>query len=152
MTLHNYRSWQVHETLNGVNLSSGFRRIRSAKSGPNLWQNWHVFGPWASTYWANGQITMTVHNYRRRQFHRTSNGEHSSSGYRDMGSASLAAPRPDHDDNTPPVRRAEGLKVNGPCYWPLVWGIHSWRVNSSHNGPLIRTYVRSLDGLARNVW
>ena len=24
-------------------------------------------------------------------------------------------------------------KVNGPRCWPLVWGIHSWRVDSSHN-------------------
>ena len=71
MTFHNYRSWQVHES--GVNPSSGFRGIRSAKSGPNLWQNWQVFGPWASPYGANGQMTMTVHNYRPRQFHRTSN-------------------------------------------------------------------------------
>ena len=39
-------------------------------------------------------MTMTVHNYRPRQFHRTSNGENPSSGYRDMGSASLAAARP----------------------------------------------------------
>ena len=30
-----------------------------------------------------GQMTMTVHNYRPRQFHRTSNGENPSSGYRD---------------------------------------------------------------------
>ena len=42
--------------------------------------------------------------------------------------------------------------VNGPCYSLLVWGIHSWRANSSHDGPLMRTYVRSLDDLARNVW
>ena len=68
--------------------------MRSAKPGPNLWQIWQVFGPWASPYGANGQITMTVHNYRPRQFHRTSNGENPSSGYRDMGSASLAAARP----------------------------------------------------------
>ena len=68
--------------------------MRSAMSGPNLWQIWQVFGPWASPYGANGQITMTVHNYRPRQFHRTSNGENPSSGYRDMGSASLAAARP----------------------------------------------------------
>ena len=39
-------------------------------------------------------MSMTVHNYRPRQFHRTSNGENLSSGYRDMGSASLAADRP----------------------------------------------------------
>ena len=111
-TLHNYRSRQVHETLNGVNPSSSFRDMRSAKSGPNLWQIWQVFGPWASPYGANGHMTMTVHTYRPRQFHRTSNGENPSSGYRDMGSASLAAARPaarlDRDDNTPPARRAEG--------------------------------------------
>ena len=94
MTVHNYRSRQVHETLNGVNPSSGFRDMRSAKSGPNLYQIWQVFGQWASLYGANGQMTMTVHNYRPRQFHRTSNGENPSSGYRDMGSASLAAARP----------------------------------------------------------
>ena len=39
-------------------------------------------------------MTMTVHNYRPTQFHRTSNGENQSSGYKDMGSASLAATRP----------------------------------------------------------
>ena len=88
--LHNYRSRQVHETLNGVNPSSSFRDMRSAKYGPNLWQIWHVFGPWASPYGANGQKTMTMHNYRPKQFHRTSNGENPSSGYSDMGSASLA--------------------------------------------------------------
>ena len=94
MTLHNYRSRQVHGTLNGVNPSSSFRDMRSAKSGSNLWQIWQVFGPWASPYGANGHMTMTVHTYRPRQFHRTSNGENPSSGYRDMGSASLAAARP----------------------------------------------------------
>ena len=94
MTVHNYRSRQVHETLNGVNPSSGFRDMRSAKSGPNLWQIWQVFGPWASPCGANGQMSITVHNYRPRQFHRTSNGENPSSGYRDMGSASLAAAHP----------------------------------------------------------
>ena len=91
MTLHNYRSRQVHETSNGVNPSSGFRDMRSAKSWPNFCQIWRVFGPWASPYGANGQLTMTGHNYRPRQFHRTSNGENPSSSYRDMGSASLAA-------------------------------------------------------------
>ena len=94
MTVHNYRFRQVHETLNGVYPSSGFRDMRSAKSGPNLWQIWQVFGPWASPYGANGWMTMTVHNKRPRQFHRTSHGENPSSGYRDMCSASLAAARP----------------------------------------------------------
>ena len=50
MTLHNYRSRQVHETLNGVNPSSSFRDMRSAKSGPNLWQIWQVL--------AHGQVHM----------------------------------------------------------------------------------------------
>ena len=94
MTVHNYRFRQVHETLNGVYPSSGFRDMGSAKSGPNLWQIWQVFGPWASPYGANGWMTMTVHNKRPRQFHRTSNGENPSSGYRDMCSANLAAARP----------------------------------------------------------
>ena len=94
MTVHNYRSRQVHEALNGVNPSNGFRDMRSAKSGPNMCQIWQVFGPWTSPYGANGQMTMTVHNYRPRQFHRTSNVENPSRGYRDMGSASLAAARP----------------------------------------------------------
>ena len=57
-------------------------------------------------------MTMTVHNYRPRQFQRTLNGENLSSGYRDMGSESLAAAHlaadPDHDTNTPPARMAEG--------------------------------------------
>ena len=60
--------------------------------------------------------TMTVHNYRPRQSHRTSNGENPSSGDRDMGFTSLAAARstarppacPNHDNNTPPAQRAEG--------------------------------------------
>ena len=56
MTVHNYRSRQVHETLKRVNPSSSFRDVRSAKSGPNLWQIWQVFGPWASPYGANGHM------------------------------------------------------------------------------------------------
>ena len=119
MTLHNYRSRQVHDTLNGVNPSCSYRDMPSAKSGPNLWQIWQVFGPWPSPYGANGQMTMKVHNYRPRQFHRTSNGENPSSGYRDMGSASLAAARPNHD-NTPPAWRAEGVKISWSGYCPTL--------------------------------
>ena len=51
MKCHDYKSRQVHKTLNGVNPSSGFRDMHSAKSGPNLCQIWEVFGPWASPYW-----------------------------------------------------------------------------------------------------
>ena len=103
-------SRQMHETLNGVNPSSSFRDLRSAKSGPNLCQIWQVFGPWASPYGSNGQMTMTVHNYRPRQFHRTSNGENPSSGYRDMGSASLAAARPPARTVTTIPLQSEGLR------------------------------------------
>ena len=116
MTVHNYRSRQVHETLNGINPSSGFRDMRSAKSGPNLWQIWQVFGPWASPYGANGRMSMTVHNYRPRQFHRTSNGENPSSGYRDMGSTSLAAARP---TARPPVRPPARLPARTVTTIPL---------------------------------
>ena len=114
ITLHNYSSRQVHETLNGVNPSNSFRDMRSAMSGPNLWQIWQVFVPGASPYGANGQMTMTVHNYRPRQFHRTSNGENSSSGYRDMGSASLAAAHPPEPWQQYPSR-------------PKGWGVKSSR-------------------------
>ena len=55
----------------------------------------------------SGCNILSIHNYRPRQFHRTLNHENPSSGYRDMGSASLAATRP-NCDNTPPARRTEG--------------------------------------------
>ena len=106
-TLHNYRSRQVHETLNGVNPSNNFRDMRSAKSGPNLWQNWQVFGPWASPYGANGHLTMTVHTYRPRQFHRM---EKIHQAVTKIWVPQVWQPpaRPNRDDNTPPARRAEG--------------------------------------------
>ena len=122
MTVHNYRSRQVHETLNGVNPSSGFRDMRSAKSGPNLWQIWQVFGPWASPYGANGQMSITVHNYRPRKFHRTSNGENPSSSYRDMGSASLAAARPTARQSARPPARPPGPWRQYPSS-PEGWGV-----------------------------
>ena len=126
MTLHIYRSRQVHKTLNGVNPSSSFRDMRSAKSRPNLWQIWQVLGPWASPYGANGQITRTVHNYRPRQFHRTSNRENPSSGYRDIGSASLAAARPAarppaHPPTRPPARPPEPWRQYPSS--PKGWGV-----------------------------
>ena len=63
MTVHKYKSRQVHTTLNWLYPPRSFRDLRSAKSGPNLCQIWQVCGPWASPYGANGQIIMTVHNY-----------------------------------------------------------------------------------------
>ena len=118
MTVHNYRPRQFYRTSNGENPSSGFRDMRSAKSGPNLYQIWQVFGPWASPFGANGQMTMTVHNYRPRQFYRTSNGENPSSGYRDMGSASLAAARPAARTVTTIPLQPGGLRGKKCSLWP----------------------------------
>ena len=137
MTVHNYRSRQVHETLNGVNPSSGFRDMWSAKSGSNLWQIWQVFGPWASPYGANGLMSMTVHNYRPRQFHRISNRENPSSGYRDMGSASLAAARP---TARPPVPWRQYPSS------PEGWGVKRLRIIISYNHWLIGIYLHSISG------
>ena len=36
MTVHNYKWRQVHKTLNGLNPSSSFRDMHSAKSGPKF--------------------------------------------------------------------------------------------------------------------
>ena len=153
MTVHNYRSRQVHETLNGVNPSSGFRDMRSAKSGSNLWQIWQVFGPWASPYGAIGQMSMTVHNYRPRQFHRTSNGENPSSGYRDMGSASLAAARP----TARPPARPPGPWRQYPSS-PEGWGVKrklkkvdiSWQMDWHSTG--ITDSQRKLRNLEENMF
>ena len=84
MMVHNYRwSRQFHRTSNGINQSSGFRGMGFAKSGPSA--------SWFDKFLAHGQarmglmgkITMTLHNYRPIQFHRTLNG--------DMDYTSLAA-------------------------------------------------------------
>ena len=87
LMLHNYRSRLFHRILNGINPSSGFWRYGFRKVWPKCCLIWQVFGPWANPYGANGQITMTVHNYRSRQVHETLNGVHPSSGFRDMRSA-----------------------------------------------------------------
>ena len=94
MTLHNYRSRQFHRTLNGVNLSSGFkfRDMCSTKSGPHWCQFWQVLCPWASPYGANWQMSMTLHNFRSRQFHWALNSENPSSSFRDMHSAKSVSP------------------------------------------------------------
>ena len=150
MTVHNYRSRQVHETLNGVNPSSGFRDMRSAKSGPNLCQIWQVFGPWATPNGANGQMTMTVHNYRPRQFHKTSNGENPSSGYRDMGSANLAAARPPGPwwqyPSSPEGWGVKKPQQNGPVVW-LEWCIYAsinCTITGSDNGLLSIKTLRNI--------
>ena len=117
VTLHSCRSRQVHETLNRVNPSSSLKDMRSAKSGPNLWQICGKFlargqahmgqmGKWPWQCATTGLDNPT--ELRMEKIHQA---------VRDMGSASLAAARPnaqrpparpDGDDNTPPARRAEG--------------------------------------------
>ena len=134
---NNYDIAQLQVYTSPLNFKWGksiqqFQRYTFRKVWTQFVANLTSFGPWASPYGANGQMTMTVHNYRPRQFHRTSNGENPSSSYRDMGSTSLAAAcpprghppkhprgRPNHDDNTPPARRAD-------------WGVKSLIYVSSH--------------------
>ena len=159
MTLHNYGSRQVHETLNGVNTSSSFRDMRSAKSGPNLWQIWQVFGPWASPYGANGHMTMTVHTYRPRQFHRTSNGENPSSGYRDMGSASLAAARPAARPpgpwrQYPSSPEGWGVKRNWPQPCHPVFNLGFWNCESQGHINFVKKWVPSkfFESLSDSIW
>ena len=48
--LHNYRSRQFHRTLNGINPSSGFKDMGSAKSGPSA--------AWFDKFLAHGQTHM----------------------------------------------------------------------------------------------
>ena len=112
LTLHNYMSRQVHTTLNGVNPSSSFRDMRSAKSGPNLWQIWQVFGPLASRYGANLQRTGQCSTIGLDNSTELRMEKIRQAFTENMGSASLAATHPpgrrNHDDNTPPARRAEG--------------------------------------------
>ena len=50
MVLHNYRSRQFHKISNGINPSSGFRDMGSAKSGPRV--------AWFDKFLANGQAHM----------------------------------------------------------------------------------------------
>ena len=92
--------------------SSSFRDMRSGKSGPNLTSFWHMGKPISHAYGANGQMTMTVHNYkyRPRQFHRTSNGENRSSDYRYMGSLSLTADWPPAQTMTTIPLQPRGLR------------------------------------------
>ena len=60
--------------------------FRSMSIGPSIPEIQH-FQNLTLKIQGQGQMTMMVHTYRPRQFHRTSNGENPSSGYRDMGSA-----------------------------------------------------------------
>ena len=50
LMLHNYRSRQFHRTLNGINPSSGFKEMGSAKSGSSA--------AWFDKFLAHGQTHM----------------------------------------------------------------------------------------------
>ena len=89
MTFHNYRYIQVQDTLNGLNQSSGFRDMRFAKPRPHLWKYLTSFWPMDKPIWGAWANDMRIHNYRPRQFHKTSHRENSSNSYQDIGSASL---------------------------------------------------------------
>ena len=57
----------------------------SAKSGTSAASFDKVFGPWASPYGANGQMTMTLHNHRpSRPVRETLNEVNPSSYFRDI--------------------------------------------------------------------
>ena len=60
--------------------------FRSMSIGPPIPEIQH-FQNLALKIKGQGQMTMMLHNYRSRQFHRTSNGINPSSGLKDMGSA-----------------------------------------------------------------
>ena len=64
----------------------GFHKVR-----PKCHLIGQVFGSRANPYWANGQITMTLHNYRFRQVCETLNGVNPSSGFREMLSTKSGA-------------------------------------------------------------
>ena len=53
--------------------------------GPSIPEIQH-FQNWTLKIQGQGQMTMMVHNYRSRQFHKTWNGKNPPSGFRDMGS------------------------------------------------------------------
>ena len=64
-----------------------FQRYGFCKVCPKCCLIWQVFGPWASPYGANGQITMILHNYTcyiSRQVHETLNGVNPSNDFRYM--------------------------------------------------------------------
>ena len=60
--------------------------------GPRWYLIWKFFGPWASPYVSNGQMTMMLHNCRSKQFHRILNDINLSSSLRDMRSGLWASP------------------------------------------------------------
>ena len=125
MMLHNYRS-RFHITSNGINPSSGFRDMASTKSGSSAasFDKFLVHGqahmgqmgqwPWQCTTTALDNSTELP----------------KSSGYRDMGSASLAATHP-------PVTT---IPPN-----PKGWGVKTYDHDDTHQ------YSRPILGLEHDI-
>ena len=75
---------------------------------------WQAFGPRESPYGINGQITVLLHNYKCRQFHRTLNGINLSSGFGDKHSTK-----------------------SGP-YWCQIWQVSGqWAIPYGANGQMV---------------
>ena len=72
------QSWKSQSGCNILSTHITFVPCQSSIS----FQRYSIFKIWQG----QGQMTMMLHNYRSRQFHRTSNGINPSSGFRDMGS------------------------------------------------------------------
>ena len=76
-------------------------------------------------------MTITVHNYRARQFHKTSNGENPSSGSRDMGATSSGSRAPARPPG--PWRQysssPEGWGVKSPGAQPFARASDGHRTN-----------------------
>ena len=75
------------QSQNGGLISIDWHSFHSMSIGPPIPKIQH-FQNLTLKIKGQGQKTMMLHNYRSRQFHRTSNGINPSSGFRDMGSAS----------------------------------------------------------------
>ena len=94
-----------------------------------------------------------LHNYKLRQFHRTSSGENPSSGFKDMrseksGTSSLqwlhnervgVSNHQPHDCFTQPfIQGADQRKHQSPAWLGFLRGIHRRPVNSPHKEPVTR--------------
>ena len=99
LPLHKYWSRQSHRSSNSVNSCNGFRDIYPAKFEPYRYHIWHVFAPWATPYGVNEHA---ITHLQSGKFHRITNGENPSSGFRVLKSGTLAhspPARPERYDN-----------------------------------------------------
>ena len=113
--LHNYRSKQVHETLNGVNPSSSFRDMRSAKTGPKFLAHGQAhmgqmgIWPWQCTPTGPDNSTeLRMEKIRQAVTEMWVPQVWQPPARPPAHLPTRPIPSPDRDDNTPPARRAEG--------------------------------------------